>query len=88
MNESRHLPRHRKDCLCLTMLACSSRRMQLLDQSRTWITAEDLDTRIEHALDNPLPLTGLVLPLEDKEAAVAARKEERADRTQTAQGQT
>ena len=47
-----------------------------MDQSRTWITQEELDTRIEHALDNPLPLTGLVPPAEDKEAAGAARMEE------------
>ena len=68
----------------LTMLACSFRRMQLIDQSRTWITAEDLDTRIEHALDNPQPLTGLAPPSEDKEAAAAAHTERRPDRVQSA----
>ena len=51
-----------------------------MDQSRTWITAEDLDTRIEQALDNPLPLTGLAPPSEDKKAAAAARTERRPER--------
>ena len=55
-----------------------------MDQSRTWITAEDLDTRIEQALDNPLPLTGLAPPSEDKEAAAAARTERRPERGQSA----
>ncbi|BDA45467.1 hypothetical protein COCOBI_07-2540 [Coccomyxa sp. Obi] len=32
------------------------RRQVLLEQSRNWIRAEDLDARIEEALDNPVPL--------------------------------
>lgn len=32
------------------------RRQDLLEQSRNWIRAEDLDARIEEALDNPVPL--------------------------------
>ena len=55
-----------------------------MDQSRTWITAEDLDTRIEQALDNPLPLTGLAPPSEGKEAAAAAGMERRQESGQSA----
>ena len=45
------------------------RRMQLVEQSKTWITAETLDARIEHALDNPVSLSGVVLPSEEQRDA-------------------
>lgn len=32
------------------------RREVLLEQSKNWIRAENLDMRIEEALDNPVPL--------------------------------
>ena len=37
-----------------------------MEQSRTWITAETLDARIEHALDNPVSLSGIVLPSDEQ----------------------
>ena len=33
-----------------------SRRAELLEQSRAWITPETLDARINEALDNPVQL--------------------------------
>lgn len=35
------------------MAAHAARESALLEQSRAWIRAEDLDARIEAALDNP-----------------------------------
>ncbi len=40
----------------LTLMRLCIRRQVLLEQSRNWIRAEDLDARIEEALDNPIPL--------------------------------
>ena len=37
-------------------ISCLSRHSALLEQSRHWIKAEDLNARIEQALDNPVPL--------------------------------
>ncbi len=51
----------------------SLRRKQLIEQSRTWITADTLEARIEQALDNPIPLAGIVLPSEDQTDAPRAQ---------------
>lgn len=40
----------------LKVIFFCSRRMSLLEQSKNWIRPEDLDARIEEALDNPVPL--------------------------------
>jgi hypothetical protein len=40
--------------------------MQLMEHSKTWIAAEDLDARIEYALDNPVRLSGTVPPAEEQ----------------------
>lgn len=37
-----------------------------MEQSKTWITAETLDARIEEALDNPVSLTVVVSPPEEQ----------------------
>ncbi|CAL5228781.1 g11971 [Coccomyxa viridis] len=50
-----------------------SRRKQLIEQSRTWITADTLEARIGHALDNPIPLSGIVLPSEEQTDAPKAQ---------------
>lgn len=46
--------------------------MQLTEHSKTWITAEDLDTRIESALDNPVQLSGSVPQAEEHKQRPAA----------------
>ena len=52
---------------CLNVLKLLSlRRKQLIEQSRTWITADTLDARIDHALDNPIPLSGIMVPSEEQ----------------------
>lgn len=42
------------DSLFTLSLFC--REEQLLSESRNWIRQEDLDARIEEALDNPVPM--------------------------------
>lgn len=37
-------------------VAKEERRAWLLQQSRSWITADTLEQRIEEAIDNPVPL--------------------------------
>jgi hypothetical protein len=34
----------------------TAREEELLKASRNWVTAEDLDERIRHALENPRPM--------------------------------